>query len=242
MIKYAMVIDMDRCIACHACEVACRSHYNVPIPYYRNWVHDLRPEGVYPDIKKVSYVGLCNHCDDAPCVKACPTGATYKREDGVVVVDKNLCIGCGLCIDACPYGARYNNPIDTKVDKCDFCIDRVTEGIEPACVATCIAGARIFGDLGDPNSHVSELIAAGAKNLVSDEVNVGQNIYYVDSRNNFPIIEAAFPPKKPVMPTPQKLWTNVLKPLLIIGIGATFLGQLAAFATQLFKGESEVKE
>ncbi len=242
MSKYAMVIDMDRCIACHACEVACRSHYDVPVPYYRNWVHDLRPEGVYPDIKKVSYVGLCNHCDDSPCVKACPTGATYKRKDGIVVVDKSLCIGCGLCIDACPYGARYINPDDNKVDKCDFCIDRVTEGIEPACVTTCISSARIFGDMDDPNSRVSKYVASGARNIISDKVNVGPNIYYLDSNNNFPIVEAAFPPKLPKMPTPQKIWSNVLKPLFYIGIGATFLGQMAAFATQLFKGESDVKE
>lgn len=237
-----MVIDMDRCITCHACEVACRSHYNVPVPYYRNWVHDLQPQGVYPDIRKVSYVGLCNHCDDAPCVQACPTGATYKREDGVVVVDKTLCIGCGLCIDACPYGARYNNPLDTKVDKCDFCIERVTDGLEPACVSTCIASARIFGDLDDPESRVAKYVAAGAQNIVSEKVSVGPNIYYLDSRNNFPVILSAFPPKVPKMPTPQKIWTNVLKPLFYIAIGATFLGQLAAFAAQLLKGESDVKE
>lgn len=242
MSKYAMVIDMDRCIACHACEVACRSHYDVPVPYYRNWVHDLRPEGVYPDIKKVSYVGLCNHCDDAPCVKACPTGATYKRKDGVVVVDKDLCIGCGLCIEACPYGARYIDPVKEKVDKCDFCIDRVEQGVEPACVATCIASARIFGDMDDPNSKVSQLIASGAQPNVSSKVNVGPNIYYLDSHNHFPVVQAAFPPKIPNMPTPQKMWTKVLRPLFWLAIGGSFLGQLAAFSTQLFKGESDIKE
>jgi len=237
-----MVIDMDRCVTCHACEVACRSHYDVPVPYYRNWVHALPPQGVYPDIKKVSYVGLCNHCDDAPCVKACPTGATYKREDGVVVVDKGLCIGCGICIEACPYGARYIDPLNEKVDKCDFCIDRVTNGEEPACVETCIAEARIFGDLNDPKSKVSKLVAAGAQQNISSKVNVGPNIYYLDSHDNFPIIKAAFPPKVPKMPTPQKMWTNVIRPLFWVAIGGTFLGQMAAFATQLFKGESEVKE
>ncbi len=242
MSKYAMVIDMDRCVTCHACEVACRSHYDVPVPYYRNWVHALPPQGVYPDIKKVSYVGLCNHCDDAPCVKACPTGATYKREDGVVVVDKGLCIGCGLCIDACPYGARYISPENNKVDKCDFCIDRVTGGEEPACVETCIAGARIFGDLDDPKSEVYKLVSAGAQQNISSKVNVGPNIYYKDSHNDFPVVKAAFPPKVPKMPTPQKMWTNIIRPLFWIAIGGTFLGQLAAFAAQLFKGESEVKE
>lgn len=242
MSKYAMVIDMDRCVTCHACEVACRSHYEVPVPYYRNWVHALPPQGVYPDIKKTSYVGLCNHCDDAPCVKACPTGATYKREDGVVVVDKNLCIGCGICIEACPYGARYIDPLNEKVDKCDFCIDRVTHGEEPACVETCIAGARIFGDLDDPNSEVYKYVASGAQQNISSKVNVGPNIYYLDSHNNFPVVKASFPPKVPKMPTPQKMWTNVIRPLFWVAIGGTFLGQLAAFATQLFKGESEVKE
>ncbi len=242
MSKYAMVIDMDRCVSCHACEVACRSHYDVPVPHYRNWVHDLRPEGVYPDIKKVSYVGLCNHCDDAPCVKACPTGATYKREDGVVVVDKSLCIGCGLCVEACPYGARYVNPNDDKIDKCDFCIDRVEAGEQPACVQTCIASARIFGDLDDPKSQVSRLVAEGAVQNVSDKVNVGPNIYYLDKHNNFPVVQASFPPKPPKMPTPQKLWSNFIKPLFWLAIGGSFLGQMAAFSIQLFKGESDVKE
>lgn len=242
MSKYAMVIDMDRCITCHACEVACRSHYDVPVPYYRNWVHALSPQGVYPDIKKTSYVGLCNHCDKAPCVKACPTGATFKREDGVVVVDKDLCIGCGLCIDACPYGARYIDPLNDKVDKCDFCIDRVTQREEPYCVLTCIASARIFGDLDDPNSKVSILVENGALHNVSSTVNVGPNIYYKDSLNVFPVVEAAFPPKAPLMPTPQKLWTNVIRPILWLAIAGTFIGQLAAFALQLFKGESDIKE
>lgn len=242
MTKYAMVIDMDRCITCHACEVACRAHYEVPVPYYRNWVHPLPPQGVYPDIKKTSYVGLCNHCDDAPCVEACPTGATYKREDGVVVVDKDLCIGCGLCIDACPYGSRYINPLDDKVDKCDFCIDRVLHNEEPVCVQTCIAGARIFGDMNDPNSEVSKLIESGATSNYSSLVNVGPNIYYKDSRNVFPVVKAAFPPREPIRPTPQKLWTNVVRPIMWLTIGATFFGQLAALALQLFKGESDIKE
>ncbi len=158
------------------------------------------------------------------------------------MVDKNLCIGCGLCVDACPYGARYINPEIDKVDKCDFCVDRITEGQEPACVATCIAGARIFGDLDDPDSRVSKFVASGAENNVSSKVNVGPNIYYLDSHNNLPLVKAAFPPKVPHMPTPQKMWTKVLRPLFYLAIGGSFLGQLGAFAAQLFKGESEVKE
>jgi tetrathionate reductase subunit B len=242
MAKYAMAIDMDRCIVCHACEVACRSHYDVPVPHYRNWVIELEPQGVYPDIRKTAYIGLCNHCDDAPCTKACPTEATYKREDGIVVVDQDLCIGCGLCIEACPYGARYFNPEIEKVDKCDFCVDRIYDGLEPACVQTCIGNARIFGDLEDPNSEISKLVAKGAKPIVSEEVNVGPNIYYKDERNLFPIVEAAFPPKEPVMPTPQKWWSKVFRPLFWLAIGGTFLGQAAAFALQLYAGESDVKE
>jgi len=242
MSKYAMAIDMNRCITCHACEVACRSYYDVPVPSYRNWVHELPAQGVYPDIKKTSYVGLCNHCDDSPCTQACPTGATYKREDGVVVVDKDLCIGCSLCIEACPYGARYLDPVTNKVDKCDFCIDRVEEGLEPVCVETCIGQARIFGDLDDPASEVSKLVAAGAVPLISTEVNVGPNVYYKDDNDVFPLVAAAFPPKKPVMPTPQNMWSKFFIPLFKVVIAGTFLGQAAAFAMQLFHGESDVKE
>jgi tetrathionate reductase subunit B len=242
MSRYAMVIDMDRCITCHACEVACRAEYDVPVPHYRNWVHELPPQGVYPDIKKTSYVGLCNQCDDSPCTKACPTEATFKRENGLVVVDRDLCIGCGLCIEACPYGARYYNPVIEKVDKCDFCEARIGKGLEPTCVQTCIADARIFGDLDDPNSAVSKLVAAGTKTITSEQVSIGPNIYYKDEREVFPVVAAVFPPKQPVTPTPQKWMSKVLIPLFTLAIAGSFLGQAAAFALQLFKGESDIED
>ena len=116
--------------------------------------------------RTVYFPKSCLHCEDAPCVTVCPTGASYKRgEDGIVLVEEDKCIGCGLCAWACPYGAREMDPVDGVMKKCTLCIDRIyNETLEeadrvPACVASCPASARHFGDLGDPASPVSQLVA-----------------------------------------------------------------------------------
>ena len=99
------------------------------------------------------------HCDNPTCVQACPTSATYKDDkDGTIKVNKKLCIGCGSCIPACPYGARYRHPEEKVVDKCDFCVDRLDQGLEPACVATCMGKAIVLGNLDDPHSEVSRMV------------------------------------------------------------------------------------
>ena len=136
--RYVFVIDPTRCIDCRACLVACRAEWKVPDGQTRIWVHTNGPQGTFPNVTQQFVPAQCHHCVDPWCVKVCPTGATYQREDGIVVIDEEACIGCGLCINACPYQARFRNTITGKVDKCNACLPRLEAGEQPACVATCI--------------------------------------------------------------------------------------------------------
>ena len=172
--QYGMIIDLERCVGCHACAIACKAEYEVPVEFGRNWVKRLGPSKVGKELASTYYPGLCNHCAKPPCVDACPAdkvdvtfkdaksgktvtqsvAATWKDPfNGTVQIDKSRCLGCGACRDACPYGARYVNPAltdevssDGKADKCTYCVPRVEAGLSPACVQTCITNARIFGD------------------------------------------------------------------------------------------------
>lgn len=157
--RLAMVIDLRRCTGCRACQVACKAEFNVPLGVWRSWVKYVE-RGSYPNVKLHFLPRLCNHCDDPPCVSVCPTKASYKRGDGVVLINYDMCIGCKYCIPTCPYESRFFNPLRKTADKCTFCIHRVDEGIVPACVNTCRGRARIFGDLNDKKSEVSRLLAS----------------------------------------------------------------------------------
>jgi sulfite dehydrogenase (quinone) subunit SoeB len=181
-VKLGLVIDLDTCVGCHACVVACKGwnteNYGAPLadedPYgadpvgsFLNRVHSYEVQPEEGPAQLVHFPKSCLHCEDAPCVTVCPTGASYKRaEDGIVLVNEDACIGCGLCAWACPYGAREMDPVENVMKKCTLCVDRIynenlePEDREPACVRTCPSGARHFGDLGDPTSDVSELVAA----------------------------------------------------------------------------------
>ena len=180
--KLGLVIDLDTCVGCHACVVACKGwntqNYDAPLsdqdPYgadpsgtFLNRVHSYEVTTPDKTAQLVHFPKSCLHCDDAPCVTVCPTGASYKRsEDGIVLVNEDACIGCGLCAWACPYGAREMDAAEGVMKKCTLCVDRIyndtlpEEDREPACVRTCPSGARHFGDLGDPDSDVSRLVAA----------------------------------------------------------------------------------
>ena len=184
--KMGLVIDLDTCVGCHACVISCKGwnteNYGAPLsdqdPYgadpsgtFLNRVHsyevqpapcDSQPD---PAAQLIHFPKSCLHCEDAPCVTVCPTGASYKRvEDGIVLVNEDHCIGCGLCAWACPYGARELDLAAGVMKKCTLCVDRIyNENLPevdrtPACVRTCPAGARHFGDLGDPDSDVSKLV------------------------------------------------------------------------------------
>ncbi|MDA0786175.1 MAG: 4Fe-4S dicluster domain-containing protein [Proteobacteria bacterium] len=178
--KLGLVIDLDICVGCHACAVNCKEWntggHSAPLtdenPYgadpqgvWFNRVHSFEA-GDGDSGRTVHFPRSCLHCDEPACVTVCPTGASYKREsDGIVLVNADTCIGCKLCSWACPYGAREYDYADGVMKKCTMCIDRIEnqhlppEDRLPACVSTCPASARHFGDLGDPNSDVSLLVA-----------------------------------------------------------------------------------
>ena len=178
--KLGLVIDLDACVGCHACAVNCKEWnsggaaapltdldpYGAdPVGVWFNRVHAFEA-GDGADGRTVHFPRSCLHCEEPECVRVCPTGASYKRaEDGIVLVDEDICIGCKLCAWACPYGAREYDADAGVMKKCTLCIDRIynenlpEEERVPACVATCPTSARHFGDLGDPDSEVSRLAA-----------------------------------------------------------------------------------
>jgi Fe-S-cluster-containing dehydrogenase component len=179
--KLGLVIDLDTCVGCHACAVACKEWNTGGMPAPLSDLNPYGPEPVGAWLNRIhGYEGFdedscdrtvyfprsCLHCDNAACVTVCPTGASYKRQtDGIVLVDEDRCMGCGLCAWACPYGAREMDPVDGVMKKCTLCVDRIDNlnmpqaEREPACVRACPAKARHFGDLNDPSSEVSRLVA-----------------------------------------------------------------------------------
>ena len=179
--QLGMVIDARRCIGCHSCSVACKAEFDTPLGYTRSWVEYVE-KGNFPNVSRAFLPRLCNQCSDPQCVSVCPTGATWKRdEDGIVVVDAEVCIGCKYCLQACPYDARFINPISGSADKCDFCLHRTTKGTAPACVTTCIGRARVFGDLNDPSSEVARLIAGNNVTVLRKEMGTKPNVYYISA-------------------------------------------------------------
>jgi len=176
--KWGMVIDQRKCVGCHTCTVACKSENNVPLGYWRSWVKGIE-KGRYPDVKNFFLRRLCNHCDNPPCVDVCPVQATLKRADGVVMMYYGKCIGCGMCIAACPYDARFFNPVRRTADKCSFCSHRIDANLLPACVTSCIGRAITFGDLNDPRSEVSKLIASNATVVIKPELGTLPKVFYI---------------------------------------------------------------
>ncbi len=237
-----MVLNIDRCVDCKACVIACKAEWNVPEGYSRDWVKEIGPVGEFPNLKSAVYPGLCMHCEDPPCIKVCPSGATYKDEKGRVLVDQELCIGCGYCADACPYGARYIHPDLGVVDKCTFCQPRVDAGLEPACVETCIAEARIFGDLDDPDSEVYRLVyKEGAVPLHRGEVNYGASVFYMGEKEQVELLLEKAPLRKTRFSTAGTVW-RIFRPLLGVAAGLSFLGVTVAAIYQLIKGEPKIEE
>ena len=187
-----LVIDLDICVGCHACAVNCKEWnaggHSAPLtdhdPYgaeptgvWFNRIHSYEAVDEQGESHTVHFPKSCLHCDDAPCVTVCPTGASYKRvEDGIVLVDADLCIGCKLCSWACPYGAREYDADAGVMKKCTLCVDKIynqnlsPESRVPACVSACPTGARSFGDLSDPDSDVSRLVRArGGYDLMPEQ-------------------------------------------------------------------------
>ena len=199
MTRLGMLIDAGSCAGCFSCVYACKLQNATPAGTYWCKVHKSE-KGTYPNSELLVLPHSCMHCQDAPCVNNCPTGASAHNEDGLVMVDYDLCIGCEMCIKVCPYGARTLNvsqepyfegceptPFEqlragehrmNVVDKCIMCYGKTRDGSQPACVETCISRCRWYGDLDDPNSEISQMIVQlGAKPLYEDR-GTNPSVYY----------------------------------------------------------------
>ena len=153
--KLGWFVDTRRCFGCHGCEVSCKAENDVPLGnFIRQTLY--KDVGEYPKVARMFLPMSCQHCEDAPCIKACPCGALHKEAGGTVAIDYNTCCGHGTCVEVCPYGAIYLDPVAKQAVKCHNCYHRTDEGIEPACVPTCPSEALYFGDLNDPESKVSK--------------------------------------------------------------------------------------
>ena len=214
--QYGMVVDLQKCVGCGACALACKTENNTQGSakgQTYNWADFIyREEGKFPNVSFTALPVLCNHCSDAPCVKACPVTATYKDEQGVVVMNYDRCIGCRYCLVACPYGARsadighyytgdmkkqtyevedsgeygkvfkrkthWHSPIG-NARKCHFCIHRVEKGELTRCTTTCLGHATYFGDLNDPKSLISRVIAKTNTFRYREELGTEPRVIYI---------------------------------------------------------------
>ncbi|MGC8555245.1 MAG: 4Fe-4S dicluster domain-containing protein [Candidatus Acidulodesulfobacterium sp.] len=192
---WAMVMDLRKCVGCQACVVACKSENNVPLGVFRTVVQVMETGHMVPDhsgdvvtdegsytanVKRFSLPRMCNHCDHPPCVEVCPVKATFKRQDGIVLIDYNVCIGCLTCVQACPYDMRFANPVQHTADKCTLCVHRIDRGLMPACVTSCVGRARKFGDLNNPNSEVSRLLKEFPTAKLEPSIGTDPQVFYID--------------------------------------------------------------
>jgi len=179
MARLTMVIDTRKCVGCMDCVVACKTENGVPEGFNRDWITQ-RLQGSFPTLSLEIRSERCNHCDDPPCVSCCPTGASHVHPFGaVVLVEPGECIGCKACVASCPYDARFMHP-EGYADKCTFCIHRAEQGLPPACVAVCPTRCMYFGDLDDPQSEVSRLLAARKHHSLLPEAGTKPRIFYLE--------------------------------------------------------------
>jgi tetrathionate reductase subunit B len=247
--KYGFVIDISRCIDCRACLVACSVENSVPMTDTRIWVYTPGIQGEFPNLTRTFIPYNCMHCENPPCVDVCVSRATFKdQENGLVLVDQEACIGCGYCVEACPYDARYLDKERGVVDKCNGCIQRVEVGLQPACVATCLGGSRMFGDLNDPDSEVSQALQNASTVLRLDfedgKVDTDPNIYYINyaGATDPLVLPDRTLPRAPEYTLSQAGWKKVAVPLMAGAVGGAFLVQAVYFTKQLVQGEMEFEE
>jgi anaerobic selenocysteine-containing dehydrogenase/Fe-S-cluster-containing hydrogenase component 2 len=176
--RYGMFIDLHRCIGCYACQVTCKAEYDIPFGTFRCRVH-THSTGRFPEIKKLFLPRLCNHCDNAPCIDACEENALLKNQDGVVVINNEKCTDCRMCYEKCPYGAIEASQYTGKTEKCDFCYTRrITKGLLPVCVESCMGRAITFGDINDKSSAISEILKKNHHKVLYPELGTNPSVFY----------------------------------------------------------------
>ena len=208
--RWGFAVDLGKCIGCESCSVACKTENDVRLRVFRSSVR-THESGDYPDVTRTFVPWLCNQCKCPPCIKRCPVDpiagsltfpdgtavdyqarATFQRPDGLVLIDQERCTGCGRCVVDCPYGARYLDPVKAAggdetqkaADKCTLCIHRLEHGIVPACVNTCQSGARLAGNLNDPESEISRLIADNDAFVLKEDAGTEPAVYYIGTDPN----------------------------------------------------------
>ena len=180
--NFGFVIDNSSCIGCHACSTACKSEHQVPLGVQRTWVK-YTEAGRFPDVRRSFQVTRCNHCSNPPCVRICPTSAMHQRDDGIVDFDSDACIGCKACTQACPYDAIYIDPETHTAAKCNYCAHRTDVGLEPACVVVCPEHAIIAGDLDDPASEISQVVAKHNTTVRKPEQGTAPKLFYIEGND-----------------------------------------------------------
>jgi Fe-S-cluster-containing dehydrogenase component len=212
-VRWAFLVDTNKCVGCGLCVKACKNENEIPYDaaVTRTWVEryvvtkdgethidspmggrdgfiddKIRDEEIDPEnIDKAFFVPkLCNQCDNPACVQVCPVGATYQTDDGIVLIDRDWCIGCGYCIMACPYGVRFFHPEHKVADKCNFCYHRISKGMQPACVECCSFGARRLANLRDPDDPVTKIITTERVAVLKDEYGTKPHVFYLGLDTN----------------------------------------------------------
>lgn len=186
MARLGMLIDLHTCIGCHACSVACKAEFDVPLGVFRDTVIYVE-DGVHPAVTRHFIPVLCNHCEDAPCLDACPTDAITRLADGQVVIEEGDCNLNRFCMGACPYGAIYEDPDRGVAQKCTFCAHRTDVGLQPACVDACPTGCRVFGDLDDPGSEIAQR-SAGGTTVWKPAESTAPRVLYIDPKGALPLV------------------------------------------------------
>ena len=203
--KFGFLIDHRKCIGCHACSVACKEEHQVPLGVYRTWVKYVE-KGAFPHTQRHFTVLRCNHCENAPCVTICPVTALYKRTDGIVDFDTDVCIGCKACMQACPYDALYIDPNTDTAAKCNFCAHRTEIGLQPSCEVVCPTQAILSGDLDDPTSAIAQTTAREPVRVRKPDKGTVPQLFYID------VDEHSLTPNATTHPQDFGMWSQVGRP------------------------------